>query len=84
MIWKGSPLKFYTSLYEGSDARAPLTTSARYVIDKLALSLGKSERQFFEQFDDLERAQMIATYQTQNEIAWVRVEYPLRQPKLGK
>ena len=81
VMWKGNPLSFYTGLYERSEAKAPLTTSTRYMIDKLALSLGKSEKQFFKQFDDLERAQMLATYQTQNEIVWVQVEYPLRRPR---
>jgi len=54
------------------------------VICKLALSLGLSENQFFDKFDDLERAQLIATYQTQNEIAWVQIEYPLPTLKSGK
>ena len=46
--------------------------------------MGKSEQQFYDQFDDLERAQIIATYQTEREIEWVQSEYPLRQPKQGK
>jgi len=84
VTWKGQPLSFYTGLYERSEAKAPLITSTRYVICKLALSLGLSENQFFDKFDDLERAQLIATYQTQNEIAWVQIEYPLPTPKSGK
>jgi len=59
-------------------------TSANYVVCKLALSLGLSKNQFFDKFDDLERAQLIATYQTQNEIEWVQIEYPLPTPKSGK
>jgi hypothetical protein len=43
--------------------------------------MGLSEREFFDRFDDLDRAQLIATEQTENEIAWVQVEYPLKQPK---
>lgn len=46
--------------------------------------MGMSEKRFYDEFDDLERAQLIATYQTQNEIEWVQVEYPLRMPKQGK
>ena len=84
MTWKGQPLRFYTGLYERSETKAPLITSTRYMICKLALSLGLSESQFFDKFDDLERAQLIATYQTQNEIAWVLDLYPLPTPKKGK
>jgi uncharacterized protein (DUF433 family) len=61
-----------------------MTTSARFTVCKVALQMGLSEQQFYDQFDDLERAQIIATYQTEREIEWVQVEYPLRQPKQGK
>lgn len=84
MTWKGQPLNFYTGLYERSEKKAPLMTSANYVVCNLALSMGLSKNQFFDKFDDLERAQLIATYQTKNEIAWVQIEYPLQAPKRGK
>lgn len=84
MTWKGQPLSFWTGLYERGTAKAPLTTSIRYSICKLALSMGLSEQQFYDQYDDLERAQLVATYQTENEIEWVQAEYPLRMPKQGK
>ena len=84
MTWKGNPLSFYTGLYERSDRKSPLTSSIRYTICKVALSMGMSEQRFYDEFDELERAQILATYQTEREIEWVQVEFPLRMPGKGK
>jgi hypothetical protein len=60
-------------------ARKPLlTTSVRFQICKLALSMGKSERKFYEEFDEWERAQMLATYQAEIEMANIQQRYPAK------
>jgi hypothetical protein len=85
VTWRGQPLSFWTGLYERRDSKSPLTASARYTVCRLALQMGMSEAQFYDRFDELERAQLVATYQTQNEIEWVQHEYPLERPgKRGK
>lgn len=82
MTWKGQPLSFYTGLYDRADSKSPLMMSTRYTLCKMALfELGLSEREFYDKYDDLERAQLIATYQTHQEIQWVQVEFPLKTGK---
>jgi len=58
-----------------------MTTSTRYQICKLALSLGMSERQFFTRFDEWERAQMLATYRAGADIQWLQNAFPVAMPK---
>ena len=55
-----------------------MSTSARCVICDVAWALGKSEMEFFSDYDQYERAQLIATYQSKVERATV---VSLFQPK---
>jgi len=82
--WLKLPLEVYVNRYANEKREAPLTTSLRFIVCKIALQMGLSESQFYDKFDDLDRAQIIATYQTINEIEWVQVEYPIPSPKKGK
>lgn len=55
--WKGKPLRHWLAFIGSS----PLTCNERFLVCQIALELGLSEKQFFERFDEFERAQIIAT-----------------------
>ena len=81
MTWKGKPLSYWIKVDARSERKAPLTTSRKYQICKIAFQMGKSERELYELYDEYDRAQLLATYQTDNEIVWVQTAFPLPVPK---
>lgn len=85
-MWKNQPLATWIEVdrrrKEEVGAKPILTTSTRFQICKMALYvLEISERKLFERFDEWERAQMLATWQTENEITWVQTAFPKAQRK---
>lgn len=52
--------------------------SERCQICDLAFEMGLSEAQFYERFDPLERAQLLATYRSKLKRELVMVKYPAK------
>jgi len=61
-----------------------MSTSLRCTICDVAYSLGKSEMEFFKEYDQYERAQLIATYQSKAERATVVSIFPPKVRKRGR
>ena len=73
------PLKSWLQQLGGGGGQ--LKVSTRFQICELMLSMGKSERQFYEEFDDFDRAQILATQRTKINMALVQEKFPIPKGK---
>jgi hypothetical protein len=64
--------------------RGLMSTSIRCTICDVAWALGKSEMEFFHDYDQYERAQLIATYQSKAERSTVASLFPPKVKKGGR
>jgi len=51
------------------------------VVCDIAWELGLSESEFYDKYDSYDRAQLIATYRSKNDRAWVMNAFPIKQRK---
>ena len=58
-----------------------MSFSFRCLVCDLAFSLGMSEEQFYDQYDPHERAQLVATYRSQQNRQTVVAIAPARKPQ---
>lgn len=77
MTWKfrgkrGIPIDEYS-------LGGPMQISQRCQICDLAFEMGLSEAQFYQRFDPMERAQLLATYRSRAKRELVVIKYPTKE-----
>lgn len=77
MKWRGRPLEYWLDRAKGEKKAGKMTSNAKCTVCDLAWAMGLSEKEFYENHSErYDREQLMATYNSQNNRAFVTSAYP--------